>query len=102
MGWRIRTDRELASDCGVLCAAKTTGAETEIITDFTVKKVVPGDYNNDFIKMPMAEFNEFMQGMMDAAYGMGLRPSRAQDERHQKAHLEDMRMIAFHKLGISK
>jgi hypothetical protein len=34
--------------------------------------------------------------MMDAAWDAGLRPSRAQDERHLKAHLEDMRRFAFH------
>ena len=38
----------------------------------------------------------FLQAMMDAAWDAGLRPSRAQDERHMKAHLEDMRRFAFH------
>jgi hypothetical protein len=42
------------------------------------------------------EATGFLQAMMDAAWDAGLRPSRAQDERHLKAHLEDMRRFAFH------
>jgi hypothetical protein len=42
------------------------------------------------------EVTAFLQAVMDAAYEAGLRPSRAQDERHLKAHLEDMRRFAFH------
>lgn len=44
----------------------------------------------------------FLQAAMDAAYASGLRPSSAQDERHLKAHLEDMRTITFNQLGIKK
>ncbi len=42
----------------------------------------------------------FLQAMMDAAYDYGLRPSAAQDERHQKAHLKDMRDITRHLLKM--
>lgn len=44
----------------------------------------------------------FLQAVMDAAYDAGLRPSKAQDERHQKEHLSDLRKIAFHVLKIDK
>jgi hypothetical protein len=51
---------------------------------------------------PHQEGVQLLQAIMDAAYEFGIRPSRAQDERHLKAHLEDMRTITMHKLGISK
>ncbi len=44
----------------------------------------------------------FLQAAMDAAWDAGLRPSRAQDEKHLKAHLEDMRTLAFHAIGVPK
>ncbi len=44
----------------------------------------------------------FLQAAMDEAYEAGLRPSRAQDERQLKAHLTDMRAIAFHAIGAPK
>lgn len=44
----------------------------------------------------------FLQSVMDAAYSYGLRPSAAQDERHMRSHLNDMRAIAFHTLKMDR
>jgi hypothetical protein len=44
----------------------------------------------------------FLQAAMDAAYEIGLRPSRAQDERHLERHLQDMRALAFKVIGADK
>ncbi|MDA4845930.1 hypothetical protein [Hoeflea poritis] len=61
--------------------------------------------------VPATEFNTaiigpdavgFMQAIMDAGWEYGLRPSKAQDERHLQAHLEDMRSITRHVLKMNR
>lgn len=48
----------------------------------------------------------FLQSALNAAWDMGLRPDGYHDVREQMAstvrHLEDMRAITFHKLGVEK
>ncbi len=49
---------------------------------------------------------EFLQSALDAAWECGLRPAGFNDVKEQVkalgAHLEDMRSIAFHKVGAPK
>jgi hypothetical protein len=51
-------------------------------------------------------FAPFLQVALDAAWEMGLRPAGLLDTRESMkataAHLEDMRAIAFHKIGADK
>jgi len=63
-------------------------------TDVHEFGILPSDVDPVLLRGP--EATAFLQAMMDAAWDAGLRPSRAQDERHLKAHLEDMRRFAFH------
>ena len=48
------------------------------------------------------DVRSFLQGAMDAAYAMGLRPSQGNDEKDMKRHLDDMRAIAFHTLKMDR
>lgn len=49
---------------------------------------------------------ELIQGIVDKAWEAGFRPAGFADVKNEttaiRAHLDDVRMIAFHKLGISK
>ncbi len=47
--------------------------------------------------------NEFVQAILDAAWAYGFRPSgEAGSDSSMARHLEDMRAIAFHKIGAPK
>jgi hypothetical protein len=50
--------------------------------------------------------NEIAQAVLDAAWAEGMRPRGFGDIKNEsaavRAHLEDMRSIAFHKLGVPK
>jgi len=52
------------------------------------------------------QLKEIMQALLDAAWENGMRPSGYGDVKESvaavKAHLSDMRMIAFHKIGVKQ
>jgi hypothetical protein len=54
----------------------------------------------------IAQSSELVQALMDRAWEAGFRPAGFSDVKNEtaaiKGHLEDMRAIAFHKIGIKK
>lgn len=93
---------DLGRGAELLLARERDGGLSQVVA-VRLKDVADGERLGDGI--PFARRSEavsFLQAMMDLAFEHGLRPSRAQDERHMKAHLDDMRKIAFHTLGVDK
>lgn len=101
--WRATVDKQFETGGIVLRLAVETDGKVSVLTDITLTNVeamtTPPDNG---LKLPHNEGVQLLQSLMDAAYDFGIRPSRAQDESHLKAHLEDMRTITMHKLGIRK
>lgn len=99
MAFKAEITKDFCSDVWVIRAVRVGFETNDALTGFEFRtqdkfSTVEG------VEMRGDEAKEFMQAMMDAAYDAGLRPSRAQDERHLKAHLEDMRTITMHQLGV--
>lgn len=101
MTWRAVIDTQFATNSVVLRLASASAEKLSVMTDltFTDVKAHVAPPENGF-SLPYEDGVQLLQALMDAAYDFGIRPSRAQDERHLKAHLEDMRTITMHKLGI--
>ena len=81
----------------ILRIARRENGRLSFVTNLTLEAIEEGflpPISADILRGDDAM--AFMQAVMDAAYEAGLRPSRAQDERHMKAHLDDMRRFAFH------
>ena len=53
---------------------------------------------NPSMKLPFGEAHEFLQGMANAAWEMGIKPTALEDQRNElkatRYHLEDMRKLA--------
>lgn len=103
--WRIALDHDVRFGPGpsiILAREADIDGSMDYVVDVTFKRVdmwVRADVK-PLITGPAA--TSFLQEAMDAAYEAGLRPSRAQDERHLKAHLDDMRAIAFKQLKMER
>ena len=98
MTWRAIFDTDYASVDPVLRVCRYNGNSRTVshLTSMTFTEVQEGSLPPQDALLRLPDATAFMQAMMDAAWDWGLRPSRAQDERHLKAHLEDMRRFAFH------
>jgi hypothetical protein len=99
MTWRAILATDFSSyDPGLrICRYDDNRGTASHLTSMTFTEVQEGLLPPpDAVLLRGPEATAFLQAMMDAAWDAGLRPSRAQDERHLKAHLEDMRRFAFH------
>lgn len=81
-----------------------------IVTSLTMYSMAPGimppPTAGHIIAPELGTQREFMQAMLDGAWEAGLRPTGygnvAEELRASDGHLQDMRAIAFGKLGIEK
>ncbi len=93
MGHQLRAAREIGE------------GNLHVVTNMTFEKLGPSTSSDPILHGPDA--TAFVQAIMDAGYGAGLRPSFDQlpslmesHERDLRAHLEDMRKISGHLLKI--
>ena len=99
MTWKAIAEKGYSWDGGALRVAKFGVGTVSEVTDMTLTDRREGELPSN----PMLTGDDavsFMQAVMDAAYDYGLRPSRAQDEKHLNTHLQDMRDIARHLLKM--
>lgn len=104
MPWHARIVDDLSLDRALIAGRYAEDGDTaSYVTALTFVTVRDGMRPpGDAVFLRGRDAVAFLQAMMDAAYEAGLRPSRAQDERHLKAHLEDMRRLAFHAITGEK
>jgi hypothetical protein len=98
MTWRAIFDTYDASFDPSLRVCRYNGNSRTVshLTSMTFTEVEEGLLPPQDAVLRLPDATAFLQAMMDAAWDAGLRPSRAQDERYMKAHLDDMRRFAFH------
>jgi hypothetical protein len=76
-----------------------------VVTNIEVMKVEEGAYSEPAF-MNGHEGAEFLRAALNCAWDAGLRPDGFHDKQETfkavDAHLQDMRTIAFHKLGIKE
>ena len=70
----------------------------------TLKFIERGGYVSDpTFRLGKEEAMDFLRSVMDQAWELGVRPTGYDNDLGAtKQHLEDMRSISFHKLGITK
>lgn len=78
--------------------------EDGFVEPFTIMKRQPGGI---VVPSVSAEHGEaFLRAVLNAAWDAGLRPDGFNDTRESmkatNAHLQDMRALAFHKIGAEK
>lgn len=106
--WRFRADR---TDYGNGLALFITRGDydrddaIDVVTGVTIERMGGGFMTPP---SPIAERDAeaFLRAALNCAWELGLRPDGLDDTREQIAatrkHLEDMRAIAFHKVGATK
>ena len=105
MEWRAQAEKSPHIDNPELRIVRINEDRMSIVTNIDFK-VYPRDsfVPKTDIDAPIIgpDAVGFMQAVMDAAWEYGLRPSEMQDEKHLKAHLEDMRSITRHVLKMDR
>jgi hypothetical protein len=102
MTWRASASESFEYGPGKSIFLGRVGSDgMSVVVDMTFKQIAQGEIEPKPV-LHGEDGTAFLQAVMDAAYDAGLRPSRSQDERHQKEHLNDLRKIAFHVLKIDK
>jgi hypothetical protein len=102
MTWKARAERYGARGEVELLIGKKVGDSFDHLTNIEFERMELGQVYSSSSPIHGDEAISFMQSVMDAAYEYGLRPSAAQDERHIKDHLKDMREISRHLLKMDK
>lgn len=79
----------------------------DVLTNLTFVSVPPGHQGPEYQPViPHRDADSFLRAIMNAAWEAGIRPDGFLDARESMkattAHLEDMRAIAFHKVGAPK
>ena len=104
VGWRVYANKQpWAKHVGLwFVSHEPPSFRPALIVDYTV------EYQEEGFSMPpeptMRLHDDVAQALVNQLWDMGIRPAQAQqgpDSGVQK-HLEDMRVIAFHKLGIQR
>lgn len=78
----------------------------EFVQPFTLTTIPPGEQFPTEGTVQLRDALPFLRAMLNAAWEHGLRPDGFNDTRESmkatSAHLQDMRAIAFHKIGAPK
>lgn len=102
MTWRADATQDLMYGPGAsVRIARVDDKALHVVTNLTLETVSFGDIGPGPV-LTGSDGTAFLQAIMDAAYDFGLRPSKAQNERHLQAHLDDMRNITKHVLKMDK
>lgn len=113
-GWRIKAQRSWMSgdeEVFITFNDKIVRFTLEDWPDGAPARPTIGGYSVDGDNLHQAHFEQdgmltFMRTALNAAWEMGLRPDGFDDTRESmkatNRHLEDMRSIAFGKLGVEK
>ena len=102
MAWVASVEHNFLYGGAALRVAKRGNGVLSEVTDITMTDLREGEISAEGPLLHGPECVDFLQAVMDAAYEYGLRPSKAQDEKHLKAHLDDMRGIARHVLKMDR
>lgn len=101
--WRVHVKKEpWRDDVGIYILRDSfVGGKDSIafVKAFEMKKMHEGDLMEEpSLKMLSGEAHEFLQAMVNAAWGVGIKPTAMEDSANElkatKYHLEDMRKLA--------
>lgn len=100
-GWRVKANHNHYLD-GIEVFIRL--GEDGFVEPFTIMKREQGEMISPSVA---AEFGQgFLRAALNAAWEIGLRPDGFNDTRESmkatNAHLQDMRALAFHKIGAQK
>jgi hypothetical protein len=100
-GWRIKAAYNEMQDGFDIAIFKGNA----ICTSFNFAAYTPGEKVYPTLEAG-PESKEFLRAALSAAWNAGFRPEGFNDTRESmkatNAHLQDMRAIAFHKIGAAK
>lgn len=100
-GFRCKVDMDLSRGSYAVRMAFRDGAALAVAKPVQYELVEPGVYAEPCLLLEPADATT----LMDELWRAGVRPSEIGTAGHlaaTQAHLQDMRAIAFHKLGINK
>lgn len=103
--WKIRVQRdEISAGARLLLVYGETADTISTIAPLTVSTVDAGSMLEPTLEGKSAE--QFLRAALNAAWEYGMRPDGFNDTRESmkatNAHLQDMRALAFHKIGAAK
>jgi len=104
--WKLRARRDGYTDGIELAVWKGENFARLVFEPFDRHSYVTDPTIRDHGDFLRDGYGSFLQAALDAAWELGMRPAGFNDTRESmaatKAHLEDMRALAFHKTGAAK
>lgn len=107
MTWRVFVEDSILHRGRRLFVARDRGdGRLDVLAPLTFTTIDAGLAAPDAPVLDIQDSEGFLRAMLNAAWDAGLRPDGFMDTRESMkattAHLEDMRALAFHKIGAMK